>query len=143
MRKSGIFTKVLAIIGSILVSLPILAPVFFSLLVYVYERIFRFDYLMPAELFPSALMGGILLVWATLRAHRRVKHIALSWGLAVFMLVAGQVIAALTGLASGAIEPVGWRWALVLASLALYALMLVVLAVGGFLLTGDLFKTSK
>ncbi len=35
------------------------------------ERIFRFDYLMPAELFPATLVGGGLLIWAALRAHSR------------------------------------------------------------------------
>ena len=32
---------------------------------------FRFDYLMPVELFPAALIGGGLLVWVSLRARSR------------------------------------------------------------------------
>jgi peptidoglycan/LPS O-acetylase OafA/YrhL len=143
MQKIGVFTKVLAIAGALLVSFPILAPVVLTLVFYASEGIFRFDYLMPAELFLSALLGGILLIWAALRAHRRLRHITWSLSLAVIMLVGGQVAAVLTGLASGAAEPVGWRWALVAASLGLYVLMLVVMAVGGFLLVGDCFRVDK
>lgn len=143
MRKSGIFTKILAITGSILVSFPVLAPLIFGLLAFIVERRFRFDYLMPAELFLFALAGGIMLLWAALRAHARVKHIAWSLGLAVVLPVLGQVIAVLTGLASGAAEPVGWKWILVLAFLVLYDLMLIALAVGGFLMVRDLFLSQN
>ena len=48
-----------------------------------------------------------------------------------------------TGLASGRTEPTGWPWALVLASLALYVLALVVLGIGGVLLLRDLFKAAR
>ena len=143
MQKMGVFTKGLAVIGSVLVSLPIVAPVIFSLLLYASERIFRFDYLMPAELFLFVLVGGALLLWAALRARLRIKHIAWSLGLAPAVLIVGQAIALLTGLASGAAEPVGWRWNLVLAFLVLYDLIVIALAVGGFLLVKDLFHSQN
>lgn len=143
MHKSGIFTKILAITGSILVSFPVLAPLIFGLLAFIVERRFHFDYLMPAELFFFALAGGVMLLWAALRAHARVKHIAWGLSLAVVLPVLGQVIAVLTGLASGATEPVGWKWALVVISLGLYCLMLIVLAIGGFLLMRDLFHSQN
>ena len=55
----------------------------------------------------------------------------------------GQVLASVTRLASGETEPVGWPWALVLASLAIYSLALVVMGVGGLLLLRDLFRTRR
>ncbi|HEX6384498.1 MAG TPA: hypothetical protein VF177_07500, partial [Anaerolineae bacterium] len=64
MEKKGILTRILAIVGTVLVWLPILAPVMFSMAAIIEERVFRFDYLMPAELFPVALVGGGLLIWA-------------------------------------------------------------------------------
>jgi len=143
MKKKGILTKILAIVGTALVWLPILAPVLFSLIVIIEERMFRFDYLMPAELFPIALLGGVLLVWAALRARSRRKLIGGGLGVAVALLVGGQALAVLTGLASGETEAVGWPWALVLASLIVYSLALVVMGVGGVLLLGDLFRTSR
>ena len=53
----------------------------------------------------------------------------------------GQVIASVTGLASGETEPVGWPRALVLAALAIYALAVAAMGVGGLSLLRDLFKT--
>jgi hypothetical protein len=143
MANRNVLTKVLAIAGTALVWLPILAPVLFSAAVIIRERIFRFDYLMPAELFPAALVGGGVLIWAALRARSHWRLIAGGLGIAAGMLVGGQALAVVTGLASGATEPAGWWWALVLASIAVYSLALVVIGVGGLLLLRDVFKMPR
>jgi len=143
MKKKAILTKTLAIIGTVLVWIPILAPVLFSAALYIQTRVFRFDYLMPAEFFPVALVGGCLLLWAALRAQARRGLIGGSLAGAVILPVAGQALASVTGLASGRTEPTGWPWALVLASLALYVLALVILGIGGVLLLCDLFKAAQ
>jgi hypothetical protein len=62
MEKKDVLTKILAIVGTVLVWIPILAPVVFSVIRFIAQRRFRFDYLMPAELFPAALVGGGLLL---------------------------------------------------------------------------------
>ena len=67
-EKRGVFTKILAIAGTVLVWIPLLAPVLFSMIFSVKSGMFRMDYLMPAELFYFALLGGVLLLWAALRA---------------------------------------------------------------------------
>jgi hypothetical protein len=139
MDKKDRLTKILAIVGTALAWFPILAPVALSVPGFIASGLFRFDYLMPAELFPVALAGGGLLLWAALRARSRRGLIG--WGLtaAVGFLVGGQALAVATGLASGDAEPAGWQWALVLASLGVYSLALVAIAVGGALLVRDLF----
>ena len=140
MQRKDALTKVLAIAGTVLVWFPILATVVLSVAGSIGDRVFRFDYLMPAKLFPAALIGGGLLVWAALRARSRRGLIGWGLGVAVGLLVGGQVFAVATGLASGDTEPTGWRWALVVSSLGLYALALVVMGTGGVLLARDLFK---
>jgi hypothetical protein len=142
MKNKSVFSKILAIAGTLLSWLPILAPVIFSLILLAYDHVFLFDYLMPAEAFPIALAGGVLLLWAAFRAHSRQKLIG--WGLvsAVVFLVGVQAIAEVTGLASGRTEAAGLPWVLVLSSLALYSLALVIVAVGGVLLLRDLFKPA-
>jgi len=132
-------TKILAIAGTALVWFPLLAPLLLSVASVTQRRIFRFDYLMPAELFPSALVGGGLLVWAALRARSRYRLVGWGLSIAAGLLVGGQVLAVATGLASGKTEPVGWQWALVLASLVAYSLALAAIGVGGVLLLRDLF----
>jgi hypothetical protein len=82
-----------------------------------------------------------LLLWAAIRARSQQRLIGWSLGTGVGLLVAGQVLAVVTGLASGETEPTGWQWILVLASLAIYSLAVLVTASGGILLLRDLFKS--
>jgi hypothetical protein len=98
---------------------------------------------MPAELFPFALAGGLLLLWAAIRARACLKLIAWGLGIAVGMLVGGQALAVVTGLASGETEPAGLPWALVLGSLIAFTLALVAVGVGGIMLLMNLFKVKK
>ncbi len=143
MPKKDLWTKILAAVGTVLVWLPLLAPVFFSTAVGLVERVFRFDYLMPAELYMLALAGGVLLVWAALRAGTRRGIIAASIVLAPAFLLGGQLLAEATGLASGATEPTGWPWMLVIASLVAYTLAVLTTGIGGILLLVDLFRTAQ
>jgi len=140
MGKRDNFTKFLAIAGTVLTWLPFLAPVFFSILFLIRSGKFHFDYLMPAELSLVALAGALLLIWAASRAKARLRVILWGLGLAILLLASSQVIAVITGLASGATEPTGWQWAIVLGLLILFILAIVVIGIGGILLLGDLFK---
>ncbi len=140
MEKRDVFTKILAIFGTVLVWIPVLSPFILGLGSLAVDGKFRFDYLMPAELFLSALFGGLLLFWASMRAHSHRKLIG--WGLvaAVALLAGGQGLAVVTGLASGETEPTTGLIALVLAPILIYALLLAAVGVGGALLIRDLYK---
>jgi hypothetical protein len=143
MEKKNIFTKILAILGTVLVWLPILAPFLFAGMALFSRGRFLFDYLLPAEFFPVALAGAGLLLWAALKAHSQRKLIG--WGLvsAVLLLVGSQGLAVVTGLASGEIEATGLWWTLTLAGIICYALALVVVGVGGLLLLRNLFRSTR
>ena len=143
MENKGAFTKILAIMGTILVWLPILAPILFSTIFLVQERVFRFDYLMPAELSALVLVGGGCLLWAALRSHLHRKLIGWSLGIALALLLGIFVIPEITGLADGSTAPGGWQWVLVLGILAVYIVAVVVIGVGGIQLLRDLFKTRN
>ena len=140
MEKKDVLTKILAVFGTVLMWLPVLAPIILGVGSLVFAGMFRFDYLMPAELFPSAVLGGAMLLWAALRTHSHRKLIG--WGLvtAVVMLFGGQAIAVVTGLASGKTEPTPMLMALVLTPIMIYALALAVVGVGGVQLSRDLFR---
>jgi hypothetical protein len=142
-RQSLTLTKVLAIAGTVLTWFPIVAPVVLSAVVSIQSRTFRFDYLMPAELFPFAFVGGALLLWAAFRANDRFPIIALGLVLAIVWLVGGQMIAEFTGLASGEIEPTGLIFAVVVSTLVFYVLALMEVGVAGGLLVGDLFFADR
>ncbi|MCU0523162.1 MAG: hypothetical protein MUF84_21060 [Anaerolineae bacterium] len=138
MKTKAILTRAIAIVGTVLVWLPILAPVLFSAALFARAHVFRFDYLMPAELFPVILIGGALLVWAALRARSR--HGLIGWGLGVaaVLLTGGQALAVATGLASGATEPTGLWFTLVIATIVGFNLAVIAIGVGGILLLRDL-----
>ena len=142
MDKKSVFTKVLAIAGTALVWLPLLAPLGFGLVRLIQSGRFLFDYLMPAELFPIVLLGGLLLFWAAWRAQAKKRLIG--WGLLamVLLLVGSQVIAILTGLASGETEPGGWQMVLVLALLGVYCLAILAVGMGGVRLLRTLYRKS-
>lgn len=139
MENRGVLTKVLAVIGTVLVWIPILFTILTSVIGTLADRRVRFDFLMPAELFPIALVGALLLLWAAQRARSQRKLIG--WGLVSMtaFLFGGQALAVVSGLASGAIEPTGWAWALVVASIALYTLALIGVCIAGVLLVRKLY----
>lgn len=141
MENKGTLTKLLAIAGTVLVWFPILAPILLTTIFFIQEQIFRFDYLMPAELGLFAFGGGILLVVAAIRARSHVKLIGWGLGIAFVMVVGGQAIAVATGLADGTTEPGGWQWVLVLGSLIAYTVAVVAVGVGGILLVRNLFQS--
>jgi len=143
MENKGVLTKILAVAGTIFVWFPILAPIIFTNIFFIHEQVFRFDYLMPAELGLFAFGGGILLLIAAIRIRSHVKLIG--WGLVIALvtIVGGQALAVVTGLADGSTEPGGWQWMLVLGSLILYILAVIVIGIGGIMLWMDLFKPRQ
>ncbi len=125
MDRKGVLTRVLAVVGTILAWIPILFTALTSIVGTISSRMFRFDYLMPAELFPIAFVGALLLLWAARRARSHQKLIGWGFGSAIAFLGGGQLYAVVSGLASGATEPTGWVWALVMSLIALYSLALI------------------
>jgi hypothetical protein len=140
MEKKNGLTKIQAIFGTVLIWFPVLAPFILGLGSLIWDGMFRFDYLMPAELFPSALLGGAILFWAGMRA--RLYHKQIGWGMvaAVALLFGGQALAVVSGLASGETEPTPLLIRLVLTPIIIYALILAAVGVYGVLLSRDLFK---
>ena len=133
-------TRILAVAGTILVWAPIVFTVVTAVIGTISDHRLRFDYLMPAELFPVALAGSLLLLWSALRVRSMQKLIGWGLGAAIFFLISGQAIAVVSGLASGAIEPTGWVWILALTCIALYSLALIEIGIAGILLIRKLFS---
>jgi hypothetical protein len=143
MERLSVLTKTFAIAGTALVWLTLLAPLVFAATAAIGGRGLRFDYLMPAELFPAILVGGALLAASAFLARSRRTLVVGALAVAVVLLVGSQVFAVATGMASGAAEATGWRWGIAFAGIIGYALAAVVLGVGGVLLIRDLFRGSS
>lgn len=140
MNKKIKLGRVLAWIGTPLVWIPILATLVTGMTVSIRSQMFHFDYLMPAELFPLAGVGGLMLIVAAFLAKSQRKWIIWSYVVMILALVGGQALAIVTGLASGATEPVGIWWILVLALLTVYTLAVIALGVGGIRLLKSVYS---
>lgn len=103
MKKASVFSKILVIAGTILVLLPIAFMVVTGVVGSIQRVQFLWDYMIPGEVFPVVLVGMAALMWAALREHTLVKPVAWTVGVSLFLLIACQVIAVITGLANGTI----------------------------------------
>jgi hypothetical protein len=133
----------LAITGTVLDWLPIIGTIVLSAVSTIGSGIFLFDFLMPAEFFPLAIGGSLLLLWAGLRAKRLARPI--SWALdgVIGFFVLSQAVAILTGLSSGAVVNGGWQENLANGLLAGYVLSVIAMGVLGIRLVVSLFEPVK
>jgi|WetSurSiteA1Bulk_404760.scaffolds.fasta_scaffold60248_1 hypothetical protein len=136
MNRENEITKVLAIIGLVLVWFTILAPLVLAIISLVSGGGFRLDYLMPAELFIVALVGGLSLIWAALRSRLYMKWIQWAFGIAFITLLGGATLAEVTGLAAGISGSEGWL-PVAIGLIIAYDLALIALGVGGWYLCRD------
>jgi hypothetical protein len=141
-HKSSL-TKILSLAGAVLIWLTILVPICFTLARLISSSRFLFDYLLPLEFFPIALLGGLLLIWAAFRARSRLAQICWPVAVMTIVLIGGQALAVLTGLASGETELTDANYTIVLVFVAVYLLALLATAVAGSLLVRDLFRSSS
>ena len=144
MRQISLVSKILAFAGCLLVWLTILSPLLFGAADVIVNRgRFHLDYLMPAEFFPVALVGGGLLFFSAWRARSQRGLIGWGLGAALTALVASQGLAVVTGLASGETQPADLWWVLVFVLLVIYILALIVVGLGGFFLVRNLFTVKR
>jgi hypothetical protein len=143
MEKGNVLKKALAVIGAVLVLLPIACTVATSIAGSISAGRFLLDYLMPAELFFLVLAGALLLLIASLWARLLRPHVIAGACCAVVLFFGMQLMAEATGLASGETAPGGWAWYVVLAALALYIAAVVELGIAGIVLSKRLFAAKR
>jgi hypothetical protein len=143
MRTHRSFDLVLAVLGTALAALPIVATLLTSVLGSTAAGRFLMDFLMPAELAPAAFGGGALLLLVAVRTHRRRVTLGGSLGLALAAFAAMSAAAVWTGLASGEVPPRGAPLVLVIGLLVLYTVAVVALAVEGGRLVRDLHVAAR
>ena len=141
--KNNLFTKILVIVGNVLLWIPLLMPFILSFVALVQRGQFLFDFLIPAELFAAVIAGALILLWTSVRIKKRRVPIGWGVGFAVLMLAGSQFGAVISGLASGETEPGGAAWFIVLGMMILYDLTLIFMGIQGILLVRDLIRDSR
>ena len=139
MGKHDVVAKILALVGSVLVATPILAPLLVSISSIGSPGGYGVDYLMPFEIYPVALVGAGLVLWAALRAHVRRALVGACIGVMLGGVLLGAAAAKLTGIADSAEQLEAWRYAIVIALGAASLIGQAALVVAGSLVARDLF----
>ena len=135
--------RILAFIGTIFLFIPILFPILLSILHLLATGRFLFDYLIPAELFFLVIAGTLILLIASIRSEIYRKSVIALTIIIITTLPLAQMIAVLTGLANGDMEPVGWRLYLVLMFLGIYTISILIQGIYGIRLIKALFKKEE
>lgn len=138
MDKKARFLRILAYVGVACIWLPLITPLLFSVIHLFMTGRMMIDYLMPAELLPMVIVGGVLITYIAFRIRSHRLIISLSTAGTVLLFLAISAAAALTGLASGTNEPEGWRLFLVMSLLGGYIIDIIVLGIGAVLLVRSL-----
>jgi len=139
-KQKSVLTKIFTISGTLLLWAPILLMFVTAIFGSIMNKSLLFDYFMLVELFPLIALGLVLLVLASLLSGTFRKWFG--WGsiAALVTLSAAQIFSSVSGLASGALVENGGTLAVFIASIVVYNLVVVALAILGVLLVRRLFQ---
>ena len=139
-KQKAALTKVFAVSGALVLWAPILFMFVTAIVGSIAGKALLFDYLMLAELFPIVALGLILLILASLLSRTFRKWFG--WGsvAALLALAGAQILAAASGLASGAMAESGGVFATVIAGIVVYNVIVVALAILAIILLRRLFQ---
>lgn len=137
------WARVLSVAGVVLVGIPLAIPLATSVAALIARAGFHLDVLAVGEFVVVAAVGGVLVFAAALilRARRMLAGVLLAAMLLSFLGV--DLLALLTGLATGEAEAGGWRLIVVLGCYALYVVSVVGLFVAGILVCRDAFRRRR
>ena len=139
-KQKSVLTKIFTIAGTLLLWAPILFMFLTAIVGSIMNKALLFDYLMLAELSPIIALGLVLLVLASLLTGIFRKWFG--WGsvAALLALSAAQILATASGLSSGALAESGGVFAIVIAAIVVYNVIIGALAVLAIFLLRRLFQ---
>jgi hypothetical protein len=145
MKSKTLWSKILAIAGTVLVWLPILFMLITGVAGSIMEGRILCDYLIPAEVGFLVISGAGLLLVAAILAGKYVKHIAWTIGIGAVLVIGCMAITLFTGLAHGDVQPeqIPIAWGFALGMIITYDVAVAVLGIFGILLIRALFRKVK
>ena len=142
-RQKTALTKIFAIAGAVLLWAPILFMLLTGIVGSIARKALIMDYLLLAEVFPIVALGLVLLVLTTLLSRTLRKSIGWSSAASLLALVATNVVAAATGLASGEIAPEGPPLIATNICIAIFDLLILAVAILAILLIKRIFRKNQ
>jgi len=142
MGKHDALAKTLAIVGTLLVVLPLVLPLALSLRSIGRPGGYRMDYLMLFEVYPVTLVGALLIVWASFRARLQKRGVGITIAIMLGALVLAGVAAQVTGIAQSVEQLETWRYVLTAGLGVVSIIAQITLAALGALIIKDLFTAQ-
>ena len=142
-KQKSALTKIFAVSGAVLLWGPLLFMIVTGIWGSIQQKSLLFDYLMLAELFPIVALGLILLVLASLVSRTYAKWFGWGGVAALVALTGGQIFATVTGLTTSASTQANAAMTIVIISIAIFDLVIIVLAVLSIILVRRLFQKAK
>jgi len=140
MKNKSLISKIIAITGTILVWIPIIAPVLLTIIFLIIKGRFAFDFLMPMELIFLVIIGAILLIISSIIMKFKWKIIGISLGTIISIFILGQFIAEITGIASGETEMTTTLYFIMITFVIIYIISLIILGISGIKLVKKFLK---
>lgn len=142
-KQKNALVKIFAISGTVMLWAPILFMFLTAIFGSIARKMLLFDYLMLAEMFPIVALGLVLLIFTTLLTRTFRKWFG--WGsvAALVTLVAGNMIAVASGLASGTTSESGPYFAVVITSIIIFNVLVVALAILAIVLVRRVFQKKQ
>ncbi len=147
MGNKGVMTKILAIIGTVLIWVPLLMMLVIAGLGYLQSGQFTLDYFLPEQILPlslaALLVGGIFLLWAAIRARSRRAVIGIGLLIALILIISSNVVAITSGLAAGQSSTASPAYYTAVGGIIGFDILLIVIGNAGIGLIRDLFKKIR
>ncbi|PKM41250.1 MAG: hypothetical protein CVV04_01995 [Firmicutes bacterium HGW-Firmicutes-9] len=142
-KQKNALIKIFAISGTVMLWAPILFMFITAIFGSIARKTLLFDYLMLAEMFPIVALGLVLLIFTTLLTRTFRKWFG--WGSvsALVALVAGNLVAVASGLASGTASESGGYFMIVIVSIVVFNILVVALAILAIMLLRRIFQKKQ
>ncbi|MFN3283230.1 MAG: hypothetical protein ACK40Q_03235 [Pseudothermotoga sp.] len=138
MKKGKILIKIFAVTGTVFVFLPVFFSLLTSIISTIRDKVPRFDFLMPMELFTLIIVGGTFITYVAYKQKKGFKSTLANLIFVVISLVLSQSIAAVSGLAADRTGKPAYVWIVIIALIVLYWACSVGLLISGIVLTKEI-----
>lgn len=131
--------RILVVAGTVFAATPLVVPMLLAAARSPATGVLQLDWLLPGELFPLVVIGGVALAVGAFVIGRRQVLATIVAGATVLAFAGTDVAARATGVAFGVFPATGWRLAVIVTALGVYLAAVVLLVVVGVVLARDAF----
>lgn len=138
MKTGKILIKIFAVLGTVFVFFPIFFSLLTSIIGTIRDKVLRFDFLIPMELFMLVILGGAFITYVAYKQKKGFRSTLANLILVVISLVLSQSLAVVSRLAMDRTGKPAYVWIVIIALIVLYWACSVGLLISGIVLTKEI-----